>query len=78
MSVVSLRRPIEHLRYRRYLDAHVDSELDAELAGRVAVHVADCPMCTGAANTTAVVKHRLSLRRFLPSHSARRVRREEH
>jgi anti-sigma factor RsiW len=73
-----MRRRIEHMRYRRYLDAHVDGELDAELAGRVADHVENCPMCTGAANTTAVVKHRLSLRRLLPSHTAHRVRREEH
>jgi anti-sigma factor RsiW len=72
-----MRRRIEHMRYRRYLDAHVDGELGAELAGRVADHVANCPMCSGAANATALVKHRLSLRRFLPSHTAHRVPREE-
>ena len=42
LFVVSMRRLIEHLRYRRYLDAHVDGELDPGLA-RVADHVARLP-----------------------------------
>jgi len=62
---MSMRGRIGHLRYRRYLDALVDGELaDPELDRRVARHVARCPMCGQAAHVTAVVKHRLSLRRF--------------
>jgi len=34
-------------------------------------------MCDRAARTTMVVKHRLSLRRFLPLHAANRVQRDE-
>jgi anti-sigma factor RsiW len=59
---------VEHLRYRGYLDAHVDGELDdSRLAHAVVDHVTRCPMCDRAARTTMVVKHRLSLRRLLPS-----------
>jgi anti-sigma factor RsiW len=75
---MSIRIAIEHLRYRRFLDAHVDGELaDQARARRVADHVDRCPMCREAAHTTEVVKHRLSLRRFLPTHQRARVRREE-
>jgi anti-sigma factor RsiW len=74
---MSIRPAIEHLRYRRFLDAHVDGELaDPAHARRVADHVDGCPMCRDAARTTEVVKHRLSLRRFLPTHQRIRVRRE--
>lgn len=74
---MSLSGLFEHLRYRRFLDAHVDGELtNPAQAGRVAAHVARCPMCGDAARTTAVLKHRLSLRRFLPTHTTTRVRRE--
>jgi len=34
-------------------------------------------MCAATARTTTVVKHRLSLRRFLPSHTAKRARQED-
>jgi len=61
------------MRFRRFLDAHVDGELDERLASRVADHVALCPMCTGTAQFTIVLKRHLSLRRFLPSHAARRA-----
>ncbi|MGD9701204.1 MAG: hypothetical protein AB7Q42_12720 [Acidimicrobiia bacterium] len=74
---MSMLGRIEHLRYRRYLDAHVDGELaDAELDRRVALHVERCPMCGQAARVTAVVKHRLSLRRFLPTRTRTHARRE--
>ena len=64
----SLGRRIEHVRLRRYLDAHVDGEIaDETLARKVGGHVAGCPMCDAAADTTMAVKRRLSLRRFLPS-----------
>lgn len=76
MSMLGL---LEHVRYRRFLDAHVDGELaDPAHARRVAEHVARCPMCGDAADATAVIKHRLSLRRFLPTHTRTRVPREGH
>ncbi|MGE0139353.1 MAG: hypothetical protein AB7R77_16175 [Ilumatobacteraceae bacterium] len=75
---MSVWTAIEHLHYRRYLDAHVDGELaDPAHACRVADHVDRCPICRDAAHTTEVVKHRLSLRRFLPTHQRTRSRREE-
>ncbi|MEJ7562587.1 MAG: hypothetical protein WKF45_08705 [Ilumatobacteraceae bacterium] len=75
---MSVLRRVEHLRYRGYLDAHVDGELDdSRLAHAVVDHVTRCPMCDRAARTTMVVKHRLSLRQFLPSHAANRVQRDE-
>ncbi len=75
MSMLGL---IEHLRCRRFLDAHVDGELaDSDVARRVAEHVDRCPMCGHAARTTAVLKHRLSLRRFLPTHTRTRLGRED-
>jgi anti-sigma factor RsiW len=64
---MALRRIIEHVMTRRYLDAHVDDEItDPALAEKVARHISECPMCSAHADTTTVVKHRLSLRRFLP------------
>lgn len=68
-----IRIRIDHMRLRRFLDAHVDGELDCRLSRRVADHVASCPMCTGTAQLTIVLKRHLSLRRFLPSHVARRT-----
>ena len=74
---MSIRAAIQHLRYRRFLDAHVDGELaDPTHARRVADHVRRCPMCRDAAGVTGVVKQRLSRRRFLPTHQRTRVRRE--
>ncbi len=74
---MSMLGMVEHLRYRRYLDAHVDGEVtDPNLARRVAEHIARCPMCGHDAHTTTVLKHRLSLRRFLPTHTRTRARRE--
>jgi anti-sigma factor RsiW len=61
------------MRFRRFLDAHVDGELDERLAPRVADHVASCPMCGGTAQFTVVLKRHLSLRRFLPSQVSRRA-----
>lgn len=69
-----MRGRLEHLRYRRYLDAYVDQELEGDLSARVGRHVRSCEMCAAAARTTQVVKHRLSLRRFLPSRPARSAR----
>ncbi|CAN5433200.1 hypothetical protein BH18ACT3_BH18ACT3_08800 [soil metagenome] len=75
---MSVLRRVEHLRFRGYLDAHVDGELDeSRLAHAVADHVTRCPTCAGAARTTRVVKHRLSLQRFVPSHAAIGERRDE-
>jgi anti-sigma factor RsiW len=56
---------LEHLRYRRYVDAHVDGELAGDLAGKVADHVARCPMCGREAELTVHVKHSLARRRGL-------------
>ena len=78
LAGMSVRRRVDHLRLRRYLDAYVDGEIDdSRLAHDMADHVAHCPMCAATARTTTVVKHRLSLRRFLPSHTATRARQED-
>jgi predicted anti-sigma-YlaC factor YlaD len=75
---MSIRAAVDHIRYRHLLDAYVDRELaDHELTRRVAEHVDRCPLCRDTAHTTRVVKHRLSLRRFLPTQHQTRVRREE-
>ncbi len=75
---MALRRMIEHVMTRRYLDAYVDDEIiDPALAKRVGRHIAECPMCNAHANTTTVVKHRLSLRRFLPGHAGNRTKPNE-
>ncbi|MFP4511648.1 MAG: zf-HC2 domain-containing protein [Acidimicrobiales bacterium] len=62
---------LAHLRYRRFLDAHVDHELSDVLAPRVATHVASCPRCTDEADLTMVVKSHLALGRFLPPRPGR-------
>ena len=68
---------IEHMRYRRLLDAHVDGELtDPTLDHRVEQHIARCPMCRHAARVNVVVKQRLT-RRFLPTHRRPLMRRED-
>lgn len=75
---MSIRAAIAHLRYRRFLDAHIDRELtDPVRARRVADHVGHCPMCRNAVRTTEVVKQRLTLWHFLPTHQRTRLRREE-
>lgn len=51
---------IDHLRYRRHLDAHVDEELTGNLANRVAIHVAICPMCRREAELTVRIKRSLA------------------
>ncbi|MDZ7678838.1 MAG: zf-HC2 domain-containing protein [Acidimicrobiales bacterium] len=57
---------LAHLRYRRFLDAHVDHELSDVFATRVATHVASCPRCAREADLAMVVKSHLALHRFLP------------
>jgi anti-sigma factor RsiW len=71
---MGLRQMIEHAMTRRHLDAYVDNEIvDPALAEKVARHIAACPVCNADAETTSVVKHRLSLRRFLPRHASNRT-----
>lgn len=71
---MALRRMIEHVRTGRYLDAYVDGEItDPALADKVARHIAACPMCSADADITSVLKHRLSLRRFLPGSAGHRT-----
>ncbi|CAB4580498.1 MAG: zf-HC2 domain-containing protein [Actinomycetes bacterium] len=65
---------IDHLRYRRYVDAFVDGELDGGLRSRVADHVAECPMCGRYAELTVHVKHSLARRRGLTERAAERLR----
>lgn len=60
-----MKRLLEHMRYRKLLDAHVDGELTGPRAAKVANHVSHCEMCRGAALITMVVKRRLALRRLL-------------
>jgi anti-sigma factor RsiW len=66
---------IDHLRYRRFVDAFVDGELDGGLRRRVADHVAVCPMCSHDADLTVHVKHSLARRRDLTTRAAERLRR---
>lgn len=68
---VSLHRRIEHLRYRRYLDAATDDELTGEHARRVRAHVSACPMCTRDEELTIVIKRRLGLIHLLRPPSRR-------
>jgi anti-sigma factor RsiW len=51
---------VEHLRYRRYLDAFVDGELTGGRARRVEAHVTACPMCLDRLDLTAHVKESLA------------------
>ncbi|MGD9794354.1 MAG: zf-HC2 domain-containing protein [Acidimicrobiia bacterium] len=66
---------LEHFRYRRYLDAHVDGELSGPLRTRVADHVATCPMCGHRAELTLDMKNSLSRRRGRGGRAAENVRR---
>ncbi len=61
---------IDHLRYRRFVDAYVDGELHGALADRVARHVDTCPMCGPDAEVTVRIKHSLARRRTLPDRAA--------
>lgn len=61
---------IDHLRYRRYVDAYVDGELHGSLAARVARHVDGCPMCGPDAEVTVRIKHSLARRLSLPERAA--------
>ncbi len=66
---------LDHLRYRRYLDAFVDGELDGDLRARVSGHVAVCPMCGRDAELTIHVKDSLARHRGLTERAADRLRR---
>ena len=66
---------LDHLRYRRYVDAYVDGELHDDLRERVDGHVAMCPMCSRAADLTVHVKHSLARRRGMTERAAKRIRR---
>ena len=57
---MSLADLIEHVRFRRYLDATIDDELAAPFVYRVRAHMAACAMCTKDEATTRVMKHRLA------------------
>jgi anti-sigma factor RsiW len=57
---------LDHLRYRRYLDAFIDGELDGELRQRVSDHVVECGMCGRDAVVTVHVKHSLARRSRAP------------
>jgi anti-sigma factor RsiW len=66
---------LDHLRYRRYLDAFVDGELRGELSARVERHVTTCPMCLDSLDVTAHVKESLARRRRVRDRAARQLRR---
>ena len=66
---------LDHLRYRRYIDAFVDGELNGELRSRVSGHVAVCPVCGRDAELTIHVKNSLARRRRYSERAAERVRR---
>ncbi|MBI4936375.1 MAG: zf-HC2 domain-containing protein [Actinobacteria bacterium] len=51
---------LDHLRYRRYVDAFVDGELDGALRSRVSSHIAECPMCDREAEMTVHIKDSLA------------------
>lgn len=53
---------LDHLRFRRYVDAFVDGELDDDLRVRVSEHIAECPMCDREARLTVHVKGSLAQR----------------
>jgi hypothetical protein len=65
---------LQHYRYRRYVDAHVDRELVGGIGTRVAAHIAQCPMCAAAAELTVHVKASLARRRPAAERVATRLR----
>lgn len=65
---------IDHLRYRRYLDAHVDDELTGGLATRIAIHVATCPMCEREAVVTVHIKDSFARLRNIIGRAENRIR----
>lgn len=65
---------LDHLRYRRYVDAFVDGELDGALRDRVAHHLAECPMCHDAALVTVRVKGSLAAQGGFAMRATERVR----
>lgn len=70
-SSVSLLRHLEHLRYRRFLDASVDGKLTGEQARRVGAHVSACPRCARDEDLTIMVKRHLGVLRLLRPTSRR-------
>jgi anti-sigma factor RsiW len=66
---------LDHIRYRRYVDAFVDGELDGSLRERVGRHLALCPMCGSEAELTIHLKRSLARRSSLGERSAERLRR---
>jgi hypothetical protein len=58
---VSFFGRIEHLRYRRLIDASIDDELNGELARRVRAHVSACRGCAHDEDVTITLKRRLRL-----------------
>ncbi|MGE0139494.1 MAG: zf-HC2 domain-containing protein [Ilumatobacteraceae bacterium] len=62
---MSFRGRLEHLRYRRFLDAAIDGELTGEQARRVRAHVSACPRCARDEDLTLTIKRRLGLIRLL-------------
>ena len=66
---------LDHLRYRRYIDAFVDGELDGDSRSRVSGHVAVCPMCGRDAELTIHVKHSLARHRGFTERAVDRMRR---
>lgn len=65
---------IDHLRYRRYLDAHVDHELTGGLATRIATHIATCPMCEREAVVTVQIKDSFARLRTIIERAENRIR----
>jgi anti-sigma factor RsiW len=53
---------LAHLRWRRYLDAFVDGELDERVHRRVSQHFAHCTVCDDLARLTVAVKRAVARR----------------
>lgn len=53
---------LDHLRYRRYVDAYVDGELEGDLRRRVIAHLMDCERCGERAQLTVQLKYDLARR----------------
>lgn len=59
---MSLRLRVQHVRFRHYVDAHVDAELQPRLATILEGHIAQCAPCAAVADVTVLIKRRLSRR----------------